>query len=408
MVSRARWAPASSRDEAAAEHEMEARTMDRNRHTMRQNLRRESGFTLLELLVVIAIISIVIAILVPAIAGARNVARNATTQTLMRQFGDAVDRFRQDNDGRTPGVFSAFQMGHQENEELGFTAMENVLLDLAGGVVTPESRDADIHFAFGPSNQAIQENAQYGPAGRFVRPDFIGAGDAGTNGGYFNPPARHFVEQERGVDASHYQSNTANEAPIPALVDAWGTPFLLWVEDEYGPRNIETTNDFARRNSNAGTARYYWASNAGFLRSRALGERGRSQTWATTGNTAQSLIGDGAPPNSIPITMTGFLGNPSYPAEFNGLNTLPTAARGRVVIQSAGVDAIFLAASDAGATTAGAVQRSGGNYSLLGGGLRYSRNFFTQDGTTRLERNGSPATEDVAELFNDLFQSFGN
>ncbi len=392
--------------------------MDLNRLTGRRDHCRTRGFTLLELLVVIAIISVVLALLLPAIGGARNVARNATTQTLMRQFGEAVDRFRQDNDGRTPGVFSARQMGHQENENLGFTAMENVLLDLAGGVVTPDSRDSTIHFAFGPSNDAIQENQRYGPSGRFVRTDFIG-GDNPSNPGYFNPPSRYFVEQTRGPDGSHYQqsASSANEAPIPAFVDAWGTPFLLWVEDEFGPRDISTISGgynaqiqgFARRNSNGGSSRFYWASNAGFLRSLALGDRGRNQTWATTGSTAPSLFGDGISANQLSTNLAGILGNPSYPIDVEqGPNTLPAAARGRVVIQSAGVDAIFLAASDPGAMSSGAVQRSGGgNYSILGGGLRYSRNFFTEGGV-RLERNGSPTTEDVAERFNDLFQSFGN
>lgn len=416
MDCRARRAPASSRRDGRAQ-KMEARTMDLNRHLGRRDVCRTRGFTLLELLVVIAIISVILALLLPAIGGARNVARNATTQTLMRQFGEAVDRFRQDNDGRTPGVFSARQMGHQENENLGFTAMENVLLDLAGGVVMPDSRDSTIHFAFGPSNDAIQENQRYAGAGRFVRPDFIG-GDNPSNPGYFSPPSRYFVEQDRGPDASHYQqsASSANQAPIPAFVDAWGTPFLLWVEDEFGPRDISTISGgysaqiqrFARRNSNSDTARYYWASNAGFLRSRALGDRGRNQTWATSGNQAPSLIGDGVAPNSLPVTMAGFLGNPSYPGELNGLNTLPNAARGRIVMHSAGTDGIFLAASDPGAISAGAVERSGGgNYSVRQLGLRFGRNFFTDDGT-RLERNGSPTTEDVTERFNDIFQSFGN
>ena len=405
MVCWARGVPASSRRDGRAQ-KMEARTMDLNRHTGRRDLCRTRGFTLLELLVVIAIISVVLALLLPAIGGARNVARNATTQTLMRGFGDAVDKFRQDNDGRTPGVFTARQMGHQDNENLGFTAMENVLLDLAGGVVTPDSRDATIHYAFGPSNDAIQENQRYGPAGRFVRPDFIGS----DGPGYFIPPSKYFVEQERGPDGSHFQqsASSANQAPIPAFVDAWGTPMLLWVEDEFGPRDIRNIDDFARRNASGGSSRFYWASNAGFLRSLALGDRGRNQTWAASGSTAPSLIGDGAPTSSIPVTMTGFLGNPSYPGEFNGVNTLPNAARGRIVIQSAGTDGIILAASDSGAINSGASQRSGGgNYTIAGGGLRYGRNFFTGDGA-RLERNGSPATEDVADRFNDLFQSFGN
>lgn len=60
--------------------------------------RRTEGFTLIELLIVIAIICILVAILFPVFATAREKARQATCQSNMRQIGMAFRQYSQDND----------------------------------------------------------------------------------------------------------------------------------------------------------------------------------------------------------------------------------------------------------------------------------------------------------------------
>ena len=61
-----------------------------------------AGFTLVELLVVVAIIAILIAMLLPALAGARDAAKATQCLTNLRTAGQAITSYHNDNDGRYP------------------------------------------------------------------------------------------------------------------------------------------------------------------------------------------------------------------------------------------------------------------------------------------------------------------
>lgn len=60
------------------------------------------GFTLIELLVVISIIALLIAILLPALAAARESGRRVICQTRMRQLGVAFTAYSADYEGKWP------------------------------------------------------------------------------------------------------------------------------------------------------------------------------------------------------------------------------------------------------------------------------------------------------------------
>lgn len=377
--------------------------MNRNADRNQTQPSGRPGFTLTEVLVVLTIIVLVLALIFPALTDTRNLARQAATQAVMKEFGNAVDAYRQDNDGRTPGIYSPSEMGSQDNDNLGYTAMENAILALAGGIVTPDSAVGlqPGWGNFGPTNAARAANTA---ANRFVRPDLIGQ-DVPGNLGYFKPSEKYFVAQEMGATGTQVSqianqlTGPAGSANIPDLVDGWGNPLLLWVEDPFGPREITQTEDFARQFSEDGSSRFYWASNAGFL---------NSEQWGRSGESPQglSLLGERPGNNAalISTSMTGMLGNPAYPDDLaNPTQTLPTGSRGKLVIHSAGTDGIPLAATDRGSLAVGAGRSDG----TVDQGLQYWRSFFTAT-NARLENEGVPATRDLVEDFDDLIMSYGN
>jgi prepilin-type N-terminal cleavage/methylation domain-containing protein len=72
----------------------------------RANARRR-GFTLIELLVVIAIITLLMALLIPALSLARKQAKAIVCQARLKQWGTILALYAQDNEGRFSGATGA-------------------------------------------------------------------------------------------------------------------------------------------------------------------------------------------------------------------------------------------------------------------------------------------------------------
>ncbi|MFG0284773.1 MAG: type II secretion system protein [Phycisphaerales bacterium JB039] len=338
------------------------------------------AFTLIELLVVILILAVVIAIIVPALGGARNAAKGVSSRSLLTQVANAASAFVNDND-RLPGYFSAEEMGDAENDKRGFTEMENILLDLAGGVIPGGGT--------GIGGVGGSDGIKVGPtsaAAVWVDPALIGA-DTEFSKAYFTPDAKSYRTGTGQMGESEHTDE------LPDLVDAWGTPALAWRRNTFGPTRITGEADFAQIDS-GDPAWFYWNSNAGFLNSATVGKLTRSQT---TG----SIIGADASNPARIKSLVGFLGSPAYPDDLTGTpgNLLPTAARGDLVFHSAGADGFYL-----GRTGKGAKQFSGdpGSPSFA---IEYARNFFSASGKRLTGDGGEGETEDILQAFDDLIQT---
>lgn len=382
---------------------------------MGMNLRirgRRAGFTLVELLTVILIIAIIVAIVVPALGSVRRAARKTETSAQITGLTQAIAQFTIDQ-RRAPGYFSAQQMGSQANETRGFSGMQNIMLDLAGGVVsgTPTGSPSD------PPTDPLEVGPNANPADNvLVIRGNIGLEIAG-NKLYYRPTTKAWRVIERDTAAPSefgYRVSEAHNAAMPELIDAFGNPLLAWVEDEGARAIIEPNSDvrlFASRNTNVAGAnvrsKFYWAQNAAFLQQFGAGASlgvGRTRVDQTRDPERFSLIAPSAnvTDDFLAQTMAGVFGNPNSPTPLDGTGgrdgVRPTSSRGKVIIHSAGQDNVYFGIDNQIGRTARL---------NLGNRIPYWLTFFEPVTTSvrRLDANGQPTSVDILDGFDDVVQA---
>ena len=389
--------------------------LSRSGNSSLNTLTPRRGFTIVELIVVILIIVVISAILLPALGGARDVAKKTATTQLINNLVAAAGRFEQDQ-RRLPGYFSPTEMGHPDQfagtgSGRGMSAMENIMIDLAGGIPQPPPGAGGGGSGGGmggaPEPTSLASAARnVGPTRDRANQIHIDTALIGVKNGsfapYFVPDNKYYVAQ-----TSSMRVVMQNSAPphsdrpdklgnqLPDVVDAFGSPLLAWVQDDSATQPINAATDFALESaSGTNRARFYWNSNSCFLSATGAGKKQVDMA-------AQSLLGSGTPATERLETLTALLGNPGYPNDRTApvADILPTAARGRFVVHSPGADGVFLGRNEAGAKLGlGTSTRY----------LSYGLNFKNKSDAPHLDDKDVPTVIDILDDFDDIVVSGGN
>jgi len=300
---------------------------------------RAVGFTLVEVLVVVAIVLILISILVPTLTGTRTAARSASTRSIMTDIGTAVQLFKAEKD-RQPGPYTPDQMGHPDNLTRGVTQMENAIVELMGGRVATGTPDPDgvlikLTVIGNDPTQVVM-----------VNPNLIGAPDGP---GYLSI-GRNILS---AVQGQYHGGNPQGRVDqMPDVLDPFGSPIVLWTKNMVAGRNAEFAMIQAPTNRALSIRRgwYYWAGNAGYMRSNSLGvNRVNQSRLSVLGRPVDDglNLGYAQPSDSdIQTSMAALLGHPNFSRaragdDLGGLLE-PTAPLSDVVLQSAGPDGVYL------------------------------------------------------------------
>ncbi|MFG0258561.1 MAG: type II secretion system protein [Phycisphaerales bacterium JB043] len=339
---------------------------------------RLRGFTLVELLIVVGIIAILVGLLLPAMFGVRTQAQRVETENLMREVRTALESF-QASQQRAPGYFSMVEMSGPENSGSGgegFTEMENILLDLAGGVIPDAEYDADpSSFQMDPTNAYVDVGPLQNMDSKVhVDLNRVGSDDPNVNpaGAYLTLPLNQMfpVQGQRQADINNKLWTTApsgldiTHKGMADVVDPFGQPIMAWRLDPSSPMR-PTSNALSAspgstnyldywasydQTSKTGRPGFYWSTNSGYL---AAGEGGIGLGNGPLGpidQSAQSMIGFqtmNALGNQEEVTqqhLAGLLGSPAFPLERGTVSDpwRPAKPRGSIVLQSAGPNQVYL------------------------------------------------------------------
>lgn len=315
-------------------------------NTQRRLSTHNRAFTIVELLVVIVIILLLMGLLIPALSGARNSAKKASTLSLMQSVSTGVSQFRADK-GRMPGFYTQEQLGQGANTNKGLTVMENALVDLAGGLLPSETAVPSGNTSL---IRLIYKGGMRPETRAVVDTTLIGAPDGPS---YLNLPSDIF----KPVAGQFHDAEAVRSGMdrMPDVIDPFGQPLLLWIRNPAAGSGATFARDEAPPEGTPieeTRSMFYAAGNAGMLRASQLGNFKRNQNLASVlgqyggGGPGGSSGGDPSGADMISDrsrSLTALLGHPDLPMnDVNYVDGYPSAPLGDAAIHSAGADGVYL------------------------------------------------------------------
>ena len=269
------------------------------------------GFTLVEILVVIGIVVLLVALLLPALAGVRTKALETQTLSAMQDFSKACDFFFQEH-GQYPGIVPDDILANNPI----ISSTQNAMLHLMGGYV----RETDVGTASFNADYNAPDWTELNFGGFRVKVNLglLGAGPV-INGRQYSPYLTPVEGQLRVVQGAAYAALT----DLPTLIDAWGQP-LAYVRRArpIGP----LTGPIASQ------PQFYLETISPYIESESLGEFGKRQL-------------DGGATDDWSVLNDGGNRYDNF-AQIVQHQALPGTPRGEYVIISAGRDGIFFSRYD--------------------------------------------------------------
>ncbi|HSW47076.1 MAG TPA: type II secretion system protein [Phycisphaerae bacterium] len=207
------------------------------------------GFTLIELLVVVAIIGLLVAILLPSLAKARDTAKGAACASYLRTFGSAFEVYASSNRGvRSSGAFDYLRDG--DVRKIGWVAdvinlrvgspgkmlcptnrfqVNEKVADYCGaastGTINPNRHPNGIAIPIVPIGNASAEfwtrgyNTNYTTTWHFSRGDPTAADGYGSNGSTIDP-SKCPMDGDGPLDERHLGGGLASPDRIAVMGDS--------------------------------------------------------------------------------------------------------------------------------------------------------------------------------------------